>query len=89
VASLSLKKTLTGRYNLCLALSKKALKDRNLIFVYGILLHIIKSCVEIVVIGTGLGFKFLRHRMGTPIEATDIAQWRKIWSQCSCEELSA
>jgi glycosyltransferase involved in cell wall biosynthesis len=88
VASLSLKKILTGRYHLCLVLSKKALADRNLIFVYGILLHIIKSCVEIVAIGTGLGFEFLRHRMGTPIEDTEIAQWRQIWSQCSCEESS-
>jgi glycosyltransferase involved in cell wall biosynthesis len=86
VASLSLPKILSGRYHICLALWQKAIADRNLMFAYGILEQIAKSLVDIFLIGTGLGFKFLRHRVGTPIKTADLIRWQQIWDRCNQEE---
>ena len=83
VASLSLKKILTGRYYFCITLTKTAIADRNWMFAYAVLEQIAKALVEILLIPTGLGFKILRHRIGRSAQESQLAQWRQIWSQCN------
>jgi glycosyltransferase involved in cell wall biosynthesis len=87
VPSPSLKKILTGRYYQSLVLIRKALDGKNWIFAYGLLQQIAKSLVEIFFIGTGLGFKFLKHRIGSPIKEVDLLKWQQIWSQCNNDVL--
>jgi glycosyltransferase involved in cell wall biosynthesis len=89
VTSLSLKKIINGRYHICIALGQKAIAERNWIFAYGIFEHIIKVSIEIFLIGTGVGFKFLPHRTGIPLQASDLLKWRQIWSECSQEDSSS
>jgi glycosyltransferase involved in cell wall biosynthesis len=86
VASLSLKKILISRYHFCVSLLQKALTDRNWIFVYGVLLQVAKSLVEIMTVPTGLGLKLMKHRLGSPVPAADIAQWQTNWSKFNCEK---
>lgn len=88
VGSLSLKKSLSGRYHLGIALSKKALVAKNHKFAVGVLTQVAKSLVEIVVIPTGLGVKVLRHRFGNPIEEPELIQWSQIWERCNSKEPS-
>jgi glycosyltransferase involved in cell wall biosynthesis len=83
VSSLSLKKSLTSRYYLCSLFLQTALRNRNWIFAYAVLEQIAKSLVEIISVAAGLGYKLLQHRIGTPINNSDLAQWQQIWSQCN------
>ena len=85
VASLSLKKVLVSRYHFCISLIRKALTDRNSIFVYGACLQVAKLLVEIVTIPTGMGLKLMKHRLGSPVKAADIAQWQQNWSKFNRE----
>ena len=89
VGSLSLKKSLIGRYHLGIALGKKALVAKNHKFAVGMLTQVAKSLVEMVVIPTGLGVKVLRHRYGKPIEEPELIQWSQIWERCNSKELSS
>lgn len=86
VESLPLKKVLVGRYHFCILLLKKALRDRNLVFMYGAFLQVVKLLVELVMIPTGMGLKLMKHRLGTPIKESDIAQWQQNWSKFNCEK---
>jgi glycosyltransferase involved in cell wall biosynthesis len=88
VASLSLKKILVSRYHFCISLIQKALRDRNLIFIYGVFLQVAKSFVEILTVPTGLGLKLMRHRLGSPVREADIAQWQQVWDRYNREDLS-
>jgi glycosyltransferase involved in cell wall biosynthesis len=81
--ALSLKKSLTGRYYLCRLLIQTAVKNQNWLFGYQVLVQMAKSLVEIVSVGAGLGYKLLRHRIGTPIKEAELVQWQQIWSQCN------
>jgi glycosyltransferase involved in cell wall biosynthesis len=86
VPALSLKKSLTGRYYLCRLLIPTAFKNRNWLFGYQVIAQIAKSLVEIVSVGSGLGYKLLRHRIGTPIKEAELVQWQQIWSQCNYKD---
>ena len=86
VTSLSLKKILVSRYHLCISLIQKALTDRKWIFVYGVFLQIAKLLVEIVIVPTGLGLKLMKHRLGAPVQASDMARWQQTWSHFQHEE---
>jgi hypothetical protein len=86
VASLSLKKVLVSRYHFCISLIQKALSDRQWIFVYGVFLQVAKLLVEIVTIPTGLGLKLMKHRLGTPVKASDMDKWQQTWSNFQREE---
>jgi glycosyltransferase involved in cell wall biosynthesis len=88
VASLSLKKVLVSRYHFCISLIQKALTERKWIFLYGVCLQVAKLLVEIVTIPTGLGLKLMKHRLGTPVKASDIDNWQKTWSNFQREESS-
>jgi glycosyltransferase involved in cell wall biosynthesis len=82
VLPLSLKKSLTGRYYLCRLLIQTAIKNQDWLFGYEVLAQVAKSLLEIGSVWTGLGYRLLRHRIGTPITETDLVQWQQIWSQC-------
>ena len=86
VGSLSLKKVLSSRYHLGIALGKKALAAKNPKFAVGVLGQVAKSLVELVVIPTGLGVKVLRHRFGEPIAEQELIQWSQIWERCNGKE---
>lgn len=83
VETLSLQKTLSGRYHLSKTLIKTALQNKDYRFVYGVLEQGAKALVDIFAIGTGLNFKILRHRAGSPVNATELAQWQQVWEQCN------
>ena len=85
VASLSIKKVLVSRYHFCVSLIQKALTERNLIFIYGVFLQVAKLLVDLVTIPTGIGLKLMKHRLGVPVKAADIAQWQENWSKFNCE----
>lgn len=86
VASLSLNKIFNARYHLGTTLGKKAIADKNYMFAYGALEQIAKTLLETFAITTGLDFRILRHRTGSPIEATELAQWQEIWHQCHAKD---
>jgi glycosyltransferase involved in cell wall biosynthesis len=86
VTSLSLKKILVSRYHLCISLIQKALTDHKWIFVYGVFLQVAKLLVEIVTVPTGLGLKLMKHRLGAPLEASDIDRWQQTWANFQREE---
>ncbi len=81
IPALSLKKSLTGRYYLCRLLMQTAVKNHNWIFGAQVLAQIAKSLVEIVSVGAGLGYKLLKHRIGSSIEEVELVQWQQIWSE--------
>jgi glycosyltransferase involved in cell wall biosynthesis len=83
VESLSLKKTLIGRYYLSTTLIETALRERNYLFAYGVVEQAAKALVDIFAITTGLNFKILRHRAGSPVEAAELIRWRQIWDECN------
>jgi glycosyltransferase involved in cell wall biosynthesis len=88
VTFFSLEKVLSSRYHIGITLIQKAITDRNGIFLYGVLVQISKSLIEIFLVKTGLGLKFLPHRVGKLIESTELIQWQEVWSQCNPEELA-
>jgi glycosyltransferase involved in cell wall biosynthesis len=83
VASLPLKKIINARYHNCIALSRKAITEKNYIFAYGIMEQLAKILVETFVITTGIGMKVLRHRVGDPLGEKELAQWQQIWNDCN------
>lgn len=85
VETLSLKKTLIGRYYFSIALIQKALRDKNYLFAYGVLEQVAKALLDIFAITTGLNFKILRHRAGSPVSTEQLSQWQQIWNRCSIE----
>ena len=86
MTSLSLKKILVSRYHFCSSLIQKALTDRQWIFLYGAFLQIAKLLVELVIVPTGLGLKLMKHRLGAPAKASDIAGWQQTWDHFQQEE---
>ena len=86
VPDLSLQKSLTGRYYLCRLLVQTAFKNQNWLFGCEVLAQIAKSLVEIVAVWSGLGYKLLRHRIGTPIKEAELIQWQQIWSESNQKE---
>lgn len=81
VPSLSLKKSLTGRYYLCRLLIQTALKNRSWRFGLAIVAQISKSVLEIFSVGAGLGYKLLKHRIGTPVRQAELNKWQQVLSQ--------
>jgi glycosyltransferase involved in cell wall biosynthesis len=81
VESLSLKNVLNARYHNSITLGRKALLEKNHLFAYGAFEQAAKALVDIFAISTGLNFNILKHRVGFPIEETELTQWRQIWSQ--------
>jgi glycosyltransferase involved in cell wall biosynthesis len=85
VESLSLKKTLIGRYYLSTTLIETALRERSYLFANGVLEQGAKALVDIFAITTGLNFKILRHRAGSPVDAADLIRWQQIWDKCNSQ----
>lgn len=85
VESLSLKKTLIGRYYLSIALIEKALSDKNYLFAYGVLEQGAKALIDTFAMTTGLNFKILRHRAGSPVSEAELIRWREVWDRCNTE----
>jgi glycosyltransferase involved in cell wall biosynthesis len=89
VESFSLKKNLTSRYYNSIVLGKKAVVEKNYIFAYGVLEQVAKALVDIFAITTGLDFKILKHRAGSPVEPAELIQWRQVWAKCNSEVISS
>lgn len=88
VESLLLQKSLSGRYHLSRALLKQAWQEKNYIFAYGVLEQGAKALLDTFAIVTGLNFKLLRHRTGSPVSATELRRWQQVWAKCnSLEEI--
>lgn len=87
--SLPLKKNLTSRYYKSITLGKKAFLDKNYMFAYGVLEQVAKALVDIFAITTGLDFKILKHRAGSPVETEELIQWKQVWTQCNNEVISS
>jgi glycosyltransferase involved in cell wall biosynthesis len=85
IESLSLKKILNARYYNSIALSRQAFTEKNYLFAYGVLEQLIKALVDTFAITTGLNFKILKHRIGCPIEATEIDLWKEVWAKCNSD----
>jgi glycosyltransferase involved in cell wall biosynthesis len=83
VESLSLPKILNARVNSAIVLGRKAIAERNVSFTYGVLEQFTKAVVETFAITTGLDFKVLHHRLGRPMAAIELMQWKTVWQQSS------
>jgi glycosyltransferase involved in cell wall biosynthesis len=84
--SLSLKKNLTGRYNLSKILIKAAIQDKKYLFAYGVLEQGAKALVDIFAVTTGLNLKLARHRSGLPVDETELIRWQQVWNECNKED---
>lgn len=82
VDSLSLKKILIGRINFSLALIHKGFTDKDYFLFWGVIEQAAKFLVDVFAISTGLNFKILRHRIGSPVSEQTLNQWNLIWSSC-------
>lgn len=84
VDSLSLKKSLTGRYNFSVALIEQAVVQKKYLLAIGAFEQIVKASIDIFAMTTGLNFRILRHRIGSnPVDTVDLSKWQQVWSQCS------
>ncbi len=88
IASLSLKKTLSGRYHQSFAILERAFVENDYLFAFGVVEQAAKAFLDIFAITTGLNFKILRHRLGVPLDAVNLSQWRRVWSECSSKDAS-
>jgi glycosyltransferase involved in cell wall biosynthesis len=86
VDSLSLKKSLTGRYNFSIALIEQALYQKNYLLAFGVLEQLAKAAVDVFAMSTGLNFKLLKHRHGSySLSEDDLSQWQDVCFKCSRE----
>jgi glycosyltransferase involved in cell wall biosynthesis len=84
VDSLSIKKSLIGRYNFNIALIEQAFYQKKYFLAFGILEQLAKAAVDVFAMGTGLNFKLLKHRNGSyPLSEDDLSRWQDIWFECS------
>jgi glycosyltransferase involved in cell wall biosynthesis len=82
VESFSLKKSLTGRYNFSLALLEQAFLDKDYFFVWGVVEQSAKALVDIFAMTTALNLKLLKHRVGKPVDTTELNRWKEVLSKC-------
>ena len=85
--SLSLEKSLKGRYDFSRALLEQAFAQRDYLLTLGVAEQAVKALVDTVAIATGLNFKLLRHRAGHPLNTAELLRWQEVWFRCSSEEV--
>lgn len=87
VESISLKKILASRYHHSITLLNKALLEKDYLLTFGALEQAAKALVDIFAVTTGLNFKLLRHRAGTPIDKAELIRWEKTWAKYNNSEV--
>jgi glycosyltransferase involved in cell wall biosynthesis len=88
VESLSMKKILIGRYNFSLILVKRALIEADYFLIWGVLEQGIKALIDIFAIATGLNFKILKHRLGSPINQDTLSEWNQVLYNCISQDFT-
>ncbi|MBD2308798.1 glycosyltransferase family 2 protein [Chroococcidiopsis sp. FACHB-1243] len=88
VESLSLKKILASRYHHCITLMNKAFFEKDYLLAVGVVEQAIKALVDIFAIATGLNFKLLRHRAGSPVNQVDLIKWEATWDTCNSDNIN-
>ncbi len=79
--SISLRKTLGGRYKFSRALIRHGVETGGFVFaVRGILEQALKSLVDVFAVSTGGDYRILRHR-ATPLDQADLRRWTQVWTQ--------
>jgi len=87
--SLSLKKTLVGRWYYVRSAFREAFQKRTYsIGPSALIEHTLKGLAECVAIGTGLDYRILRHR-ALPVDDAEKRRWMEVWQEAQTERRSA
>lgn len=65
-----------------MALIHRGLADKNYFLFWGVIEQTAKSLVDIFAITTGLKFKILKHRVGSPLSEENLNKSQRFWSNC-------
>lgn len=86
--TLSLSRTLRGRYHFSRALFRQMLGGGDWQLIRGLIEQPLKGMIDIFAVGTGLNYRLLRHR-ALPIDEKARAEWEAVWSDTSMSLASA
>jgi len=88
-AELSLRKILLGRRSFVRSAFREGSQTGNYLIGVGALVeHTLKGFAECVAIGTGLGYRVLRHR-ALPVDDATKRRWTEVWQEAQTERRSA
>lgn len=85
--TLSLSRTLRGRYHFSRALFRQMSEGGNWALARGLIEQPVKGLIDMTAMGTGLNYRVLRHR-AIPIDENAYAGWKDVWSSLGISQSS-
>lgn len=85
--SVSLRKSFVGRCCFCKSLIRESFTQREpLLAARGVAGQFLKGGIDVLAVGTGLGYRILRHR-ACPVDASIRSRWAAVWASVRRENI--